>query len=120
MLAPEAGPSTINGPLFDFLVGPGLLKMMAPEAGPSTINGAHQPVDAETYKKKLRLLTNKKAVHLYRQKKKLSEKNLTDHVAMLEKLNSKLKQDLKSLKEIYQKTPVCKIMRINHVLPSPL
>uniref|UniRef100_A0A8C5ELW6 BZIP domain-containing protein n=1 Tax=Gouania willdenowi TaxID=441366 RepID=A0A8C5ELW6_GOUWI len=99
---------------------PGRLEMMAPEAGPSTINDDHQPVNAETYKKKLRLLRNKKAAHLYRQKKKLSVKNLTDHVAMQEKLNSILKQDLKSLKDIYLRTPVCTIMRINHALPSPL
>uniref|UniRef100_A0A8C5GF75 BZIP domain-containing protein n=1 Tax=Gouania willdenowi TaxID=441366 RepID=A0A8C5GF75_GOUWI len=75
-----------EGPVYD------LLEMLAPEAGPSTINDDHQPVNAETYKKKLRLLRNKKAAHLYRQKKKLSVKNLTDHVAMLEKLNSILKK----------------------------
>uniref|UniRef100_A0A8C5H658 BZIP domain-containing protein n=1 Tax=Gouania willdenowi TaxID=441366 RepID=A0A8C5H658_GOUWI len=96
-----------EGPVFDLLQGPGLLEMMAPEAGPSTINDDHQPVDAETYKKKLSLLRNKKAVHLYRQKKKQYVKNLTDHVAMLEKLNSKLKQEIKTLKEIYHKTPGC-------------
>uniref|UniRef100_A0A8C5GT61 BZIP domain-containing protein n=1 Tax=Gouania willdenowi TaxID=441366 RepID=A0A8C5GT61_GOUWI len=126
-----------KGPLYDFLVGPDLLEMLAPEAESSTINGAHQPVNAQLWvpqdvieegpvydfllgpdqlemlapeaenSLKLSLLRNKKAVHLYRQKKKQYVKNLTDRVAMLEKLNSKLKQEIKTLKEIYQKTPGC-------------
>uniref|UniRef100_A0A8C5H6L6 BZIP domain-containing protein n=1 Tax=Gouania willdenowi TaxID=441366 RepID=A0A8C5H6L6_GOUWI len=121
-----------EGPVYDFLVGPDQFEMLAPEAESSTISGAHQPVIAQLMvpEAKNSLVDgssslvypgsvaappaseqdgrkNKKAVHLYRQKKKQYVKNLTDHVAMLEKLNSKLKQEIKTLKEIYQKTPVC-------------
>uniref|UniRef100_A0A8C5HUK0 BZIP domain-containing protein n=1 Tax=Gouania willdenowi TaxID=441366 RepID=A0A8C5HUK0_GOUWI len=114
MLAPEVEPSTISGAHQTVIA-----QLMAPEAENSLVDGSSSLVypgsvaalpaseQDETYKKKLSLLRNKKAVHLYREKKKQSVKNLTDHVAMLEKLNSKLKQELKTLKEIYHKTPVC-------------